>query len=102
MAEVDETGVDTGKVPTKKLTAASVTAVILFVVSLFTDVDQNLEQALNVLVPIVLAYFVKNDPTPGGVPDARVVTPPVARGVVPPAVQGCHGGACRQDTSVGA
>jgi len=47
---------------------AAATTIILFVLSLFTDVDKELEQAVNVAVPLIVAYFTRNNPTPGGVP----------------------------------
>jgi hypothetical protein len=36
-------------------------------------VDEELEQIINLVVPLIVAYFVPNTPTPGGVPDARPV-----------------------------
>jgi len=58
--------------PTRKLSYASVTAVVLFLISLFvTDLDPQTEQAVNVGLPLILAYFVKNADTPGGVPVAE-------------------------------
>jgi hypothetical protein len=57
--------------PTKKLTVSAAAAAILYaILAGFTDADKELEQAINVVVPLVLAYFVKNDDTPGGVPVA--------------------------------
>jgi hypothetical protein len=54
--------------PTNKLISAAVTALILFVISRFTEVDKDVEQAVNVLAPLVVAYFTRNKKTPGGVP----------------------------------
>lgn len=59
------------KKPTRKLSYASAAAVVLFLASLVVDdVDVQLEQAINVGLPLILAYFVKNADTPGGVPPA--------------------------------
>lgn len=54
--------------PTRKLSYASVTALVLFALSFVTEVDPQLEQAVNVGLPLILAYFVKNADTPGGYP----------------------------------
>jgi len=54
--------------PTRKVSYAAVSTVLLFVISLVTDLDPQIEQAVNVGLPIILAYWVKNDDTPGGVP----------------------------------
>lgn len=57
------------KKPTKKITAASIVAAVLYVVfAKFVSEDKEVEQAINAFVPLVIAYFVKNDPTPGGYP----------------------------------
>jgi hypothetical protein len=57
------------KKPTKKLTVASAVAVVLYAVfSLLVHADKEVENAINVGVPLVFAYFTRNDPTPGGVP----------------------------------
>jgi hypothetical protein len=52
--------------PTRKLSYASVSAVVLFLLSLVVEVDPQLEQGVNIVLPLVLAYFVKNADTPGG------------------------------------
>jgi hypothetical protein len=57
--------------PTNKLLSAAIVAVILYVVSLFVAVDPQLEQAINVIVPVIVAYFTRNADTPGGVPVKR-------------------------------
>lgn len=54
--------------PTRKLSYASATAVVLFLLSLVIDVDPQVEQVVNIVVPLGLAYVVKNADTPGGVP----------------------------------
>jgi hypothetical protein len=54
--------------PTKKMLRAAVTATALFVISRFTEVDKDTEQLVNVLAPLVVAYWTRNDDTPGGVP----------------------------------
>lgn len=54
--------------PTRKLSYAAITGLVIFIVSQFTSVDKELEQAINIGVPLVLAYFVSNNDTPGGVP----------------------------------
>lgn len=54
--------------PTRKVSYAAVSTVVLYVLSRFTEVDQDVEQAVNVALPIILAYFVSNEDTPGGVP----------------------------------
>lgn len=54
--------------PTRKLSYAGLVATVLFLLSLITEVDAQLEQAVNVLVPLIAAYFVKNSDSPGGVP----------------------------------
>lgn len=55
--------------PTRKLSYAAASAVVLFILSLILkDIDPQTEQAVNVGLPLILAYFVKNDDTPGGVP----------------------------------
>lgn len=52
--------------PTRKLSYAAVSGIVLYLISLVTDVDKELEQAINIGLPLVLAYFVKNSDTPGG------------------------------------
>jgi hypothetical protein len=54
--------------PTKKLLGAAITAALLYGVSLVTDLDPQLEQAANVIGPLVAGWIIRNDPTPGGVP----------------------------------
>lgn len=54
--------------PTRKVSYAAVATVVLFVLSRFTDVDKDTEQAVNVALPLILAYWVENEDTPGGVP----------------------------------
>lgn len=56
--------------PTKKIMAAAITGLLVFLITkLGLQVDPVLEQALNVVTMLVVAYFVPNDPTPGGVPE---------------------------------
>lgn len=52
--------------PTNKVLAATLTGVVLYIVSQFTEVDKDLEQLVNVLSMILVAYFVRNKRTPGG------------------------------------
>lgn len=56
------------RAPTRKLSYAAVTSVVLYLLSLLVDIDQTGEQLVNVIVPLILAYRVPNDDTPGGVP----------------------------------
>jgi hypothetical protein len=60
-----------GVLPTAKLVSAAVTMVLLYLLRLVVDVDEELEQIVNLVVPLLVAYFVPNSDTPGGVPDAR-------------------------------
>ncbi len=60
-----------GVLPTAKLISAAVTMVLLYVLRQFVDVDTELEQIVNLVVPLIVAYFVPNSDTPGGVPDAK-------------------------------
>jgi hypothetical protein len=62
-----------GVLPTAKLVSAAVTMVLLYVLRQFVDVDRELEDIINLVVPLIVAYFVPNADTPGGVPDARPV-----------------------------
>lgn len=54
--------------PTRKVSYAAVATVVLFILSRFTEVDKDTEQAVNVALPLILAYIVENEDTPGGVP----------------------------------
>ena len=54
--------------PTRKVSYAAISTVVLYVVSRFTEVDKDLEQAINITLPLILAYWVSNEDTPGGVP----------------------------------
>ena len=58
--------------PTRKLLTVAVSAAVLYGLSLIVPVDETLEQAVNVLVPVILGYIVPNEPTPGGVPQKEV------------------------------
>lgn len=58
--------------PTRKVSYAAVSTVVLFVLSRFIEVDKDVEHAVNVALPLVLAYWVSNEDTPGGVPEERV------------------------------
>jgi membrane-bound ClpP family serine protease len=58
---------ETSWAPTNKL-AAAITAAILYGLSLLTDVDPQLEQAVNVLGALVAGWLMRNQKTPGGVP----------------------------------
>lgn len=59
------------KKPTKKLTVGAAVAVLLYALfSLVVGADKEVENAINVAVPFIFAYFTQNDPTPGGVPAA--------------------------------
>jgi hypothetical protein len=60
-----------GKLPTAKLLSAAGTMLVLYLLRLVVDVDEDLEQIVNLVVPLIVAYFVPNSDTPGGVPDAR-------------------------------
>jgi hypothetical protein len=62
-----------GVLPTAKLVSAAVTMVLLYVLRQFVDVDRELEDIINLVVPLIVAYRVPNSDTPGGVPDARPV-----------------------------
>jgi hypothetical protein len=62
-----------GVLPTAKLVSAAVTMLLLYVLRQFVDVDPELEDIINLVVPLAVAYFVPNSDTPGGVPDARPV-----------------------------
>jgi hypothetical protein len=62
-----------GVLPTAKLLSAVATMIVLYILRQFTDVDEDLEEILNLTIPIVVAYLVPNAPTPGGVPDSRPV-----------------------------
>jgi hypothetical protein len=62
-----------GVLPTAKLVSAAVTMVLLYVLRQFVDVDPELEDIINLVVPLAVAYFVPNSDTPGGVPDARPI-----------------------------
>jgi hypothetical protein len=62
-----------GVLPTAKLLSAVATMIVLYILRQFTDVDEDLEEILNLTIPIVVAYLVPNSDTPGGVPDARPV-----------------------------
>ena len=57
--------------PTRKLLAAIATAVLAYAAVKVADLDPDLAHLLNVVAPLVAAYLTENDPTPGGVPDAR-------------------------------
>lgn len=57
---------DKSPAPTRKLSYAAVSGVVLYLLSLVVQVDAQLEQAVNIGLPLVLAYFVKNADTPGG------------------------------------
>jgi hypothetical protein len=61
-----------GVLPTAKLLSAAGTMLVLYLLRLVVDVDEDLEQVVNLIVPLIVAYFVPNAPTPGGVPDAEV------------------------------
>jgi hypothetical protein len=57
--------------PTRKLLSAAATTAILYGLSHVTEVDKDLEQLVNVVVPILVAYFVPNEqetPKGDGVP----------------------------------
>jgi hypothetical protein len=49
--------------PTRKMVSAAATTAALYVLSRFTEVDKDLEQLVNVVVPLIVAYFVPNKPT---------------------------------------
>jgi hypothetical protein len=62
-------GVEPSAMPTNKVMAAAVTAVVVFLVTkLGLKWNPIYEQALNAILPLVVAYFTRNKPTPGGVP----------------------------------
>jgi hypothetical protein len=52
--------------PTRKMVSAAATTAALYVLSRFTEVDKDLEQLVNVVVPLIVAYFVPNESTPTG------------------------------------
>jgi hypothetical protein len=60
-----------GVLPTAKLISAAVTMIVLYALRQVVDVDEDLEEIINLTVPLLVAYFVPNSDTPGGVPDAR-------------------------------
>jgi hypothetical protein len=62
-----------GVLPTAKLVSAAVTMIVLYLLRMVVDVDEDLEQIVNLVVPLIVAYLVPNTPTPGGVPDARPI-----------------------------
>jgi hypothetical protein len=62
-----------GVLPTAKLLSAAGTMIVLYLLRLVVDVDEDLEQIVNLVVPLIVAYFVPNAQTPGGVPDSRPV-----------------------------
>ncbi len=74
--EFDEEGAErvvSGKLPTRKWLVAFLTALVVFAATkLAIPLDPALEQLINVVIPLAVAYYVKNNPTPGGVPDAKV------------------------------
>ena len=62
---------DSSAKPTRKLIAAALTTVVLYVISRFTEVDKDTEQLVNVLAPLVVAYVYpnqQNTPKGDGVP----------------------------------
>jgi uncharacterized membrane protein len=70
------TDVERGKRPTRKLIAIAASAVAIAVArivleALGLELDDDLEQLINAIVPLLVGYFTPNDLTPGGVPDAK-------------------------------
>lgn len=63
--------IEHGKLPTNKFISALITALVLYIITkLAIPIDATIEQAINVFIPFVVAYFIPNHDTPGGVPDA--------------------------------
>lgn len=56
--------------PTRKLRAAIIVAVLAYASAKVAPLDADLEHLLNVLAPLVAAWWTTNDDTPGGVPPA--------------------------------
>jgi dihydrodipicolinate synthase/N-acetylneuraminate lyase len=52
--------------PTRKLLSAAATTLVIYVISRFTEVDEDLETVVNLCVPIIVAYMVPNDSTDTG------------------------------------
>lgn len=59
---------ETSYKPTRKVLSAALVTAALYIVSRFTEVDKDTEQFVNVVAPIIVAYLVPNENTPGGVP----------------------------------